>query len=124
MTKNKNKRILIIDDDNLSLEMMNEGLKPLGYPIDMAPDGTIALNMATSKVYDLIITDWFMNVMDGNDFVKRLRQIPKYKSTPIIFVTSNKNIDAVKQAKDLGIAKYFVKPINITSIREFTQKML
>lgn len=121
---NMNQRILIVDDDPVILEILNEGLKALGCNIDLAPDGTVALTYTNTKIYDLIITDWYMNVMDGNELIKRLRQFHKYKTTPVIFITSNKDINAVKQAKELGISKYLVKPINIKTLKETVLNIL
>jgi len=60
--------------------------------------------------FDLVLTDWNMPEMNGEQFVKKLRSDEKYKSLPILMITTRGMKDDVITAVKLGINGYIVKP--------------
>ena len=71
--KEKKKTILTIDDDPISCEILQTFLGPEGYDVVSADDGIQGLKAYQELKPDLIITDLFMPVMDGWEFLKKIR---------------------------------------------------
>jgi CheY-like chemotaxis protein len=82
------KKILIVDDDSVTLEMLEKILLSAGYWVAKATNGKEALYTADDFLPDLIILDIVMPVMDGTEAMERLEKNPRTKTIPILFLTS------------------------------------
>jgi CheY-like chemotaxis protein len=82
------KTILVVDDEQDVLSVLRAGLASNGYSIITAIDGEHALTLASSKQPDLIILDILMPGMDGPEVDRKLKDNPKTKDIPVIFLTS------------------------------------
>lgn len=78
-------KVLIVDDDKKLCRLIRDYLKPMGYDVDAAYDGTDGLDMALSGDYDVVILDVMMPGMDGFEFLKRLR---KESIIPVLMLTA------------------------------------
>lgn len=76
-----------------------------------AADGAEALVIANRELIALFLVDWNMPKLDGFQFVKAVRAIPRYASTPIIMITSEAAKYNVMDAINAGVTNYVVKPI-------------
>ncbi len=82
------KKILIVDDDSVTLGMLEKILLSAGYWVAKATNGKEALYIADDFHPDLIILDIVMPVMDGTEAMERLEKNPRTKKIPVLFLTS------------------------------------
>ncbi|MCK5519990.1 MAG: response regulator [Candidatus Marinimicrobia bacterium] len=105
------KRVLTVDDSPTMRRIIVNSLKKIGFEdIIEAEHGLEGLEKLASNEVDLIITDWNMPEMNGEQFVKSLRDNDKYKDTPIIMITTRGMKDDVLTAVKMGVNGYVVKP--------------
>ena len=83
--------ILAVDDSASMRQMVSFTLKSAGYNVVEAVDGQDAFEKAGSRSFDLVLTDQNMPRMDGISLVKKLRENPKFKATPILILTDRKS---------------------------------
>lgn len=103
-------RILIIDDDNTLRESLINLLSMQGYEMAGAADGKIALNLLEDEVFDLIITDYKMQEIDGMRFLKTISR--QYPSLKVIMITGYGSIEHAVEAMQAGALNYISKPVN------------
>ena len=115
-TKFYNKKLLIVDDNDLNIKVAKKALKDFKFIIDECSNGVECLEKVKNNVYDLILLDIMMPVMDGKETIKKLKEDPNFK-TPVIALTA----DAVSEAKDkyikMGFNEYIAKPFNKEQIK-------
>lgn len=118
---------MVVDDSSTMRRIIISVLLQMGIPDDNigdAKDGMDALGKLKSTKYDLILTDWNMPRMDGLNLVKNLRHLPRYKTTPIMMITTEGGKDEVIQALKSGINNYIVKPFNAETLRAKLEPMI
>ena len=105
-------RILLVDDQPANLDVLCELLEAEGYKISMAPNGEIALKIATraETVPDLILLDVMMPGMDGYEVCRRLKQDEKTREIPVIFITARDLTEGVLEGFKVGGVDYITKP--------------
>ena len=104
------KRILVVEDDVMSLEVMRIRLEQSGFEVIAADGGKEGLIKAISEHPDLIIADVMMPELDGLQMIKILRANSDLKNTPIIVISAlGREID-IRNAKEAGANDYIVKP--------------
>lgn|SRR3989338_9067296 len=82
------KRILVVDDEKDVVLVLLERLKACGYDAASADSGEEALRSIKKETFDLIILDIMMPIMDGTELGRILKNDPKTKNIPIIFLTA------------------------------------
>ncbi|MBI0579181.1 response regulator transcription factor [Neobacillus cucumis] len=104
------KRILIIEDDPVIVEVEKDYLETSGFKVDIATSGDIGLNMALETKYDLIILDLMLPHTDGLEICRRIRQV---KNIPILIVSAKKEeIDKIRGLGH-GADDYMTKPFSV-----------
>lgn len=104
-------KILIVDDNAVSRDLLTTLLANKGYEIQQAADGVEALALARATRPDLIVTDILMPTMDGYEFVRQLRLDPAIANTAVIFCTADYHgRDTQKLARTCGVTHILVKP--------------
>ncbi len=109
------KKILLVDDDPLSLQIMQVHLNNSGenFKLFVAENGKEAIDVAAKENPDLIISDWEMPVMTGIEMTRTIKADPKLKNIPVIIatgiMTTDNNLDQAFQA---GAIDYVRKPVN------------
>jgi two-component system NtrC family sensor kinase len=83
------KSILVVDDEEDILELVRQTLESQGYQIQTALDGQMALNHLSQNKYDLIISDWKMPGVNGQQFYQRLLEIDPAATKRMIFITGD-----------------------------------
>lgn len=110
----KNKPILIIEDDPNIIDLVEIHLKDLGYELDQSRDGQKGLQKALDNSYSLIILDLMLPGMDGLEICKRVRSGNEY--TPILMLTAkSEELDKVL-GLELGADEYITKPFSIREL--------
>jgi two-component system sensor histidine kinase/response regulator len=100
--------ILLVDDNMMNLLIANKFLKKWQANVDEAINGQIAVDMVTAKLYDLIIMDLQMPVMDGFEATKLIKQ--SYPDIPIIALTADAMPETYNKAIAHGMSDYLTKP--------------
>lgn len=123
------KRILLVEDNELNREITTEILKDAGFEIDMAEDGSVAVEKvkaAQKGRYDLILMDIQMPVMDGYEATKAIRALPERfrADIPIIAMTANAFEEDRQKAIEAGMNAHAAKPIEIDKLFDTLKSIL
>ncbi len=104
--------------------MVSFTLKNAGYEVIEAVDGMDALSKAKTKVMNLVLTDQNMPLMDGLTLVRSLRQLPAYRSVPILILTTESGVDMKSKGKAAGATGWLVKPFDPQRLIDVVRKVL
>jgi diguanylate cyclase (GGDEF)-like protein len=104
--------ILAVDDDPLSLKVLERTLINAGHSVICANDGSRALELALETHPHVVIADWMMPNMDGLELCRALRRVDCGRDIFFILLTGRAEEDRVVEAFDGGIDDYVVKPFN------------
>ena len=116
--------ILAVDDSASMRQMVSFTLKNAGYNVVEAVDGQDALEKAGTRDFDLVLTDQNMPRLDGIGLTKKLRENPKFKTTPILILTTESS-DQMKQAgRGAGATGWLVKPFDPAKLIEVIRKVV
>jgi len=109
-------RILLVEDDAAIREALDEVLADLGYEVVSAPDGRGGLQLAAQQAEPCpILLDWRMPVLDGPEFLARLRELPRGKEFPVILSTADRAATDLTIGGD-QVAAILSKPFDLESL--------
>lgn len=125
----KGKRILVVDDDDMSREIFSASLRSTGADVIEAQDGSFAIERITLSnpgFYDLILMDLHMPAIDGFEAAKIIRNLEtkELSDIPIIAVTANAFPEDKKKAFESGMNAYLVKPVKINDLEKVLKLIL
>jgi CheY-like chemotaxis protein len=106
------KKVLLVDDVQLILELEKAFLKGLPVDIIVAHNGAEAIELVSREHPDLIYLDLNMPVMDGPACCRALKADPRTKGIPVIMVTTAGKLEDELQCRSAGCDDYITKPIN------------
>jgi len=104
------KTILIADDSDSVRELVSFTLENAGYKVVAGIDGQDALKHLNGSSIDLVVTDLHMPNMDGIGLIKNIRSRDEYKFVPILFLTTESQVEKKEEAKAAGATGWIVKP--------------
>jgi two-component system, chemotaxis family, chemotaxis protein CheY len=119
-----NKTIMTAEDSPTIRKLVRAALENAGYSVLDAPDGQYALKMLEGLNADMVITDLNMPNLDGIELIKALRSLPAYKFTPIILLTTESQMEKVKEGKDAGATGWIVKPFDPEYLVSIVKKLI
>ena len=111
MKKSARKKVIIVDDNASYLSVVRILLKP-HYEVYPAPSASKLFKIIEKFIPDLILLDINMPVMNGFEAISKLKENPRYKNIPVIFVTAKDDEDSAAIGLDLGAADYVTKPFS------------
>lgn len=118
------KKILIVDDSAAIRQSISFILKQEGYDTVEASDGLEGLSaLGSANAFDLIITDVNMPNLDGIGFIRKARELPKYKFTPILVLTTESQGSKMNEGKEAGATGWIVKPFNADKLLGIVKKV-
>jgi two-component system chemotaxis response regulator CheY len=106
------KRILTIDDSKTIRDMLMLTLSDAGFDVLQAVDGQDGLDVLGNDRVDCIITDINMPRMDGYEVIRQLRKNAVHKTTPILVLTTESDVEKRNMARDVGATGWMVKPFD------------
>ena len=117
-------RIMIVDDSASLRQVVSIALKGAGYDVIQACDGKDALSKLDGKKIHLIISDVNMPNMDGISFVKAAKQLPAYKFTPVIMLTTEAGDAKKAEGQAAGAKAWVVKPFQPAQMLAAVTKLI
>jgi len=123
-TKGLPKKILVVDDNQDSRELVVKVLKNKGYKMIEAINGEEALEKAVAEKPDLILMDISIPDIDGYEVTRRLKAIEEFKDTPIVALTAHAMKGDRAKALEAGSEGYISKPINVRELPEQIRSFL
>jgi DNA-binding response OmpR family regulator len=108
------KKILIVEDDAYIRDAYSEVLRGEGYEVITAENGQIGLEAVKANKPNLVLLDLMLPVMDGKQMLHAVREIPEFKTLPVIVLTNAGTSDNIKETKFYDNANDFLIKANIT----------
>lgn len=123
------KRLLLVEDNELNMEIAQTILEAVGFVIDTANDGSVAVEQMKKMpagTYDLILMDVQMPIMNGYQATRAIRALddPAKAATPIVAMTANAFDEDRKEAIESGMNGYAAKPIEIDKLMKLLKDIL
>ena len=112
----KNKHVLLVEDTLINQLIANELLTQAGMNVDIANNGKEAVEMAGDKVYDIIVMDIQMPLMDGYEATKEIRKLEAYQQVPIIAMTANALKEDKIRSHEAGMNGHITKPLDTDNV--------
>lgn len=120
-TRNKQYRVLIVDDDKTILGFLSLALSLDGYKCVRASNGQEAVQKVLAGEPSIIILDLAMPVMDGKDFYRWLRN-SGHTEVPVILMTAGQN--GMKTCQELGAQACLTKPFELAQLQSYMRKFI
>jgi len=111
------KAVLVVDDTSVSRMLSADMLKTAGAEVLEAGSGEEAFKIAGERTIDAFLLDVRMGALNGIDLCRMLRQMPAYRSTPIIFVTAVDQREVLQWAIEAGADDFIPKPLHAMVLR-------
>ena len=103
---------LVVDDSRVVRKVARRIVEGLGFECREAEDGQKAYESCQESMPDGVLLDWNMPVMDGIDFLKKLRQMDNGSLPKVVFCTTANDMDHITQAMQAGANEYIMKPFD------------
>jgi len=116
--------IIAVDDARTMREMVRSILTDEGHTVLTADDGTTALDLANEHNADLVVTDLHMDEMNGIDLTRHLRELPEYRTVPILLLTTEHSDEMKQSGRQAGASGWLTKPFNPERLTKAVNKLL
>lgn len=119
-------KVLVVDDANFVRDMVKRTVRQLAPNAELmeAPDGARAMGLIKSKSPDLILSDWEMPEISGEELLRWVREQPQFGKTPFIMITSQGGRNHVMTAVEAGVSDYLSKPFTAEELSRKIGKQL
>ena len=120
----KETKILIVDDMSIMRKLVRKYLTEMGFTnLTEASNGAegwteMEKAIAAGTPFQLIVSDWNMPVMTGQDFLKKIRTTDKTKGLPFVLLTAESEAGQVASMVALGVNAYITKPFTVETLTE------
>lgn len=118
------KKILLVEDNPLNLDMLSRRLQRKGFEVITAVDGQQGITLAQSSSPDLILMDMSLPIIDGWQATQKLKSDQKTSEIPIIALTAHAMIGDRQKTVEAGCDDYDTKPIDFPRLLEKINKLL
>jgi CheY-like chemotaxis protein len=108
--------ILVVDDDESTLQMLGTFLRRQGYRTLTAPNPIRALEILRTESFHLVITDLMMPHVDGIAFTQQIHALPNHAHVPVILITAYGNDALTDQSMRQGVALTLSKPLQLSKL--------
>jgi DNA-binding response OmpR family regulator len=115
-SEGEGKAVLVVDDEAVTLKVLETALKKRGYDVTTANSSSDALGLLNKNSYDIVIADIVMPDMDGFAFLAEVRKTPDTATVPFIFLTGDRTVKNKVKGLELGVDEYITKPCVIDEL--------
>ncbi len=116
------KKILVVDDDRDTLEIIEKMLSSKDYEVLTVEDGPHAMEVTNKQHLDLILLDYRMPLFSGLWYCNALKHKPNTRNIPIVLVSSGLDEETIQRAKDVGAVDYLKKPFGSQELLQVVEK--
>lgn len=106
---------LIVDDDDITLKRLERLIEKMGFDVETAADGNLALSRIKTALFDLVMTDLMIDEVDGLDILSLAKE--RSADTEVIIITGYASVDSAIEATKKGAFHYLQKPIRPDEVR-------
>jgi CheY-like chemotaxis protein len=103
------KKILILEDEIIILDLLSKKLLQQGYEVRTAQNGKEGLLMMTKEIPDLVLTDVIMPEKNGFDVITEMKQNELLKNVPVIIISNSGQPVEIDKAKEMGVLDWVIK---------------
>jgi len=103
------KHILLVEDDPFLIDIYTTKLKEVGYSLDVASDGEMALKKIREQKPDLMILDIVLPQLDGWEILRQIKADKNLKNLKIVILSNLGQKEEVEKGVELGAVKYLIK---------------
>ena len=107
------KKIIIVDDDRETREMLKMALELEGYEVSQAANGLRLISTLHVDRPDLILLDVMMSWIDGFELCRAVKKNDEFNGIPVIFISAKKTASDIRTGLAAGASDYFSKPIDM-----------
>ena len=118
----KNRRILVVDDEQNIRHVLSMMISFIGFEVDVAENGDQALHALLKSKFDLVLTDFNMPGMDGFTLAYHIKEISP--ETPVILVTGEDREQIFKKKEESSVDSILFKPVRLQDVQKILQNML
>ena len=118
------KRILVVDDDENILNLERTILEQKGFEVTGAQGGAEALKILADATFDLVLLDVMMPEVDGFTVCRKIKEDPRLKDIPVIFLTAKGGGEALAEGFESGAVMYINKPFTANKLLTIVNTML
>jgi len=103
------KKILILEDEEIILDLLSKKLSGQGYEVKTARNGKEGMLMMEKEIPDLVLTDVIMPEKNGFDVISEMKQSETLKNVPVIIISNSGQPVEIDKAKELGVSDWVIK---------------
>jgi DNA-binding response OmpR family regulator len=106
-------KVIIVDDDRDTREMLTLALELEGFGVSQAANGLRLISAMHVDRPDVILLDVMMSWIDGFELCRAIKKNRTFADIPVIFISARKSIEDEKAGLDAGAVDYFAKPLDV-----------
>ncbi len=114
-------KVMIVDDDRITVSLLRTLLELDGFDVIQSPDGASAFNKALEVKPDAFLVDFHLADCEGTDFVKRVRAEAHFARTPVIMASGSERED---EARAAGANYFLIKPFDPGDLVDILKRLL
>lgn len=119
-----NAKVLVVDDNEVNLSVLKNIISLYGADVDSVKSGAAAIDLASTKNYDILFIDYLMPELDGIETLRKIRSLNKrYRTVPAVLVSANSE-SRDNDYQDGGFNEYLPKPISQNDIEKSLKTLL
>lgn len=122
LPSDKKQRLLIVDDEIITLKITRKLLTENDYEVDIAPSSAEAMKLLGSKQYDLVIVDITMPSISGFDLIQLMQSFDYH--VPVIFLSNNDNDWTIEEANKIGAKRFVSKEKEFNFLPSIVKEIL
>ena len=117
-------KVIIVDDDRETREMLTLALELEGFDVAQAANGLRLISVLHVDRPDVILLDVMMSWIDGFELCRAIKKNEEFRDIPVIFISAKKTPQDVRVGLDAGAVDYFPKPIDVDKLTRRIHELL
>jgi DNA-binding response OmpR family regulator len=113
MSSGSRPKVIIVDDDRDTREMLTLALDLEGFDVGQAANGLRLISAMHVDRPDVILLDVMMSWIDGFELCRAIKKNPSFTEIPVIFISARKTVDDERSGLEAGAIEYFTKPLDM-----------